>query len=180
MLLGFLKNQLSWYWLAELIFSEATDGWSYCWPEPLDWAPYRRSEPWLIRQWVWIKTGLLVIAEVYDVEIPLGKVVEVFKTAALKDNDLDILELFEMLDNLWSKRSDLDLTEVHLLNFVDLVLVLFESVFNLTECAHSKCLILWSILNLNLSLNINYASTFLKLVIRSHQLTYIPAEINRK
>jgi hypothetical protein len=40
--------------------------------------------------------------------------------------------------NLGGKLADLDLAEVHLLDFLDLILVLFKTLFDLAECAHSK------------------------------------------
>jgi hypothetical protein len=59
----------------------------------------------------------------------------------LEDDDLDILELLEVLGDLRGQLPNLDLAEVHFLQLLHLLLVLFETVFDLTECAHSKILI---------------------------------------
>lgn len=55
----------------------------------------------------------------------------------MKDDHFDILELLKMFGNLGSELADFDFTEVHFLNFLDLILMLFESVFDLIQCAHS-------------------------------------------
>lgn len=152
MLLGCLKNRLNLNCWAELVLSEITDFWSDCWIGWPDWALWKRWEPLLFSRWVWIKIKVLVIAEIGDIEIPLGKAVEAVKIAVLEDDDLDTFKLFEMFSNLGSELTDLDLTEVHFFQLLDLILVLLEPIFDLLECAHSKFLILWSIYNLNLKI----------------------------